>query len=121
MSTTRYFTMKAQIAKAFNKLREEDGFFAEPDLWCCRTCGWAAVPDDAVNACFYHLRKAGECHIAWRGDGGRLKKRLEEAGLIVEWDGSERGRSEVIGSTALGQTRYTALRDRADRPERQKL
>jgi len=50
---------------------------------------------------FYHdqdadrLREHGECHLSWGGDTAHIVRRLKEAGLSVEWDGTAHTRIKV--------------------------
>lgn len=93
---------KTQIAKfiskieyAFETLRDR-GYICEHNFWCCQSCGWAALDDEAAKkAVFYHaqdmddIKKFGTCHLCWSGDGEEILSALEEAGLGVTWDGTE--------------------------------
>lgn len=94
-------TIRAMIKVAFAALRF-DGYFARMNWQCCQSCGWAAVPTGkADKAVFLHRQDSdnidedGSCHLAWSGDPDLIVRRLGEAGLEVEWDGSRHTRPEV--------------------------
>jgi hypothetical protein len=90
------FNVFTRVSNAFRQLRE-DGYFAEENWWCCGTCGWSAVPNDKHNkAVFYNeqggdgLRDGGKLCLTWDDVDGpaHIIKRLQEAGLEVEHDGT---------------------------------
>jgi Domain of unknown function (DUF6891) len=93
----------AAVCHAFLELEAEHGYFARANWWCCQTCGVAAIPNDFVNYVFYHeqdahkLREEGRLLLAWGGDGNLIVKVLQEHGLDVEWDGSDRHRILITG------------------------
>jgi len=96
-------TSKELINKAFRALRKE-GYFARQNFWCCSGCGWAAMTDtQAKNAVFYHRQdttqynRTGQLYLTWSGDGARIVAILKEAGLAVEWNGSESKRILITG------------------------
>jgi hypothetical protein len=95
-------TVRNRILRAFNQLRK-DGFFAEPDWTCCQTCGVAELPDGVEDYVFFHmqdaecLRETGDCYLSYGGDARHIVRRLKEAGLTVEWNGSESTRIRVAG------------------------
>ena len=92
-----------RIDEAFAALREQ-GFFAKAHHTCCQSCGLAEIPADKEMAyVFYHmqdaenLKDAGVCYLAWGGRGQTICSALREAGLEVDWNGSEHTRIEVSG------------------------
>ena len=96
-------TTKENINKAFKALRKE-GFFARQNFWCCSGCGWSAMTEtQAKSAVFYHqqdrqmFERTGTLYLAWSGDGATIVRILKEAGLEVEWDGSESTRILIKG------------------------
>jgi hypothetical protein len=96
----RQLQVRPRLLAAFDQLRE-DGYFAEPDWQCCQSCGLAALPDDADEYIFFHdqdaddLRRGNSCFLSWGGNPVHIIKRLEEAGLVVDWDGSDKVRLQV--------------------------
>jgi hypothetical protein len=90
-----------RINVAFRNLRKR-GYFARQNFWCCQTCAWYAIgedhPDKVDRAVFYHqqdaatLKRDGGTMLAWSGDGHEIVKTCLEAGLAVEWDGTENTR-----------------------------
>jgi hypothetical protein len=101
------FDTRFLLHEAFDQLRE-DGYFAEPGgdcgapYWtCCMTCGQDELPDGTENYVFYHmqdadhLREFGNCYLAYGGDADHIVRRLKEAGLVVEWNGSRDTRIKV--------------------------
>lgn len=63
---------------------------------CCQNCGVATVPEEHEDSfVFFHcqdadyMREHNQTYLAWRGDGHLIRKRCEEAGLNVVWDGTE--------------------------------
>ena len=92
---------KSKITEAFNELRKL-GYFARQNFTCCQTCGWAAVPSEKGNkAVFYHnqdndsLKRSGECHLAWSGDGNEIVSVLNRHGIQTDWDGSNQKRIRI--------------------------
>jgi len=93
-----------RIDDAFAVLREQ-GFFAKANHTCCQSCGTAVIPDDKEDAyVFYHMQDAdylkedGVCYLAWGSKlsaGYLICTALREAGLEVDWDGSEQTRIAV--------------------------
>ena len=93
-----------RIDDAFAALREQ-GFFAKANHTCCQSCGTAVIPDDKEDAyVFYHMQDAdylkedGVCYLAWGSKlsaGYLICTALREAGLEVDWDGSEQTRIKV--------------------------
>ena len=98
---------KKQVAKAFELLREK-GYFAEENFWCCQNCGWNAMTDkQAEKAVFYHGQdneswneKTGNLktnlYIGWSGDCHEIRNIFESVGLLVEHDGTEGSRIEIL-------------------------
>ena len=92
-----------RIDEAFAALRDE-GFFAKAHHTCCQSCGTAEIPEGKEDAyVFYHmqdaehLKDAGVCYLAWGGCGQTICTALREAGLEVDWNGSEHTRIKVTG------------------------
>ena len=102
-----------RIDDAFAALRDQ-GFFAKAHHTCCQSCGLAEIPEDKEDAyVFYHmqdadyLKEGGICYLAWGGSGETMFDKtklalsvctaLREAGLEVDWDGSEHTRIAVTG------------------------
>ncbi len=97
-----------RIDDAFAALREQ-GFFAKANHTCCQSCGLAEIPADKEMAyVFYHmqdaenLKDAGVCYLAWGGKVGEkfghtICDTIREAGLEVDWNGSEHTRIAVTG------------------------
>ena len=81
------------LTLAFKDLRRK-GYFARMNFLCCQSCGWAAVPNSAANAVFYHAQdherfKEGEdLYLAWMGNAYEIIGILHRRGLICEWDGT---------------------------------
>lgn len=81
-----------KLTDAFRNLRR-DGFVAKRNWMCCQNCGVHALPEDTQDYVFYHcqdadtLREKDKVYLAWGGDGDQIKRRCEEAGLYVVWDG----------------------------------
>lgn len=111
------FMFKQQLKAAFEAARQA-GVFARQSFWCCQTCGCASVPDDAAEYVFYHdqdnermakaMRRQGTklfkpedvgTYLCWGTNkanhhnvkevGAKLVNIFQDAGLHVEWDGSE--------------------------------
>jgi hypothetical protein len=63
-----------------------------------QSCGLAALSDDIKRYVFFHeqdadsLRQENACYLSWGGDPEHIIRRLQESGLTVNWDGSERVR-----------------------------
>jgi len=101
-----------RIDEAFAALREQ-GFFAKANHTCCQSCGLADIPADKEMAyVFYHMQDAerlkddGVCYLAWGFSGPTLETKrkgrlictaLREAGLEVDWNGSQHTRIAVTG------------------------
>jgi len=111
-----------RIDDAFTALRDE-GFFAKANHTCCQSCGLADIPEDGRydEYVFYHmqdaenLKDAGVCYLAWGFSGPTLETKrkgrlictaLREAGLEVDWDGSEHTRIKVSGLVPAAQKRW---------------
>lgn len=87
-------TTRTKLTIAFRKLRK-DGYLAKHNWTCCQSCGAAAIPDQfADNYVFYHaqdndrLKETNQTYLAWSGDGSLIRRRCQEAGLYVIWDGT---------------------------------
>jgi hypothetical protein len=99
------------LDQAFERLRA-DGYFAEPDWTCCRSCGVYELPPGTEDYVFFnlqdaeHLRERGDVYLNHGGDGEHIVRRLREAGLRVDWDGSDDTAIHVSmpEQTALGGT-----------------
>jgi hypothetical protein len=89
-----HMSTSKKLTAAFRNLRR-DGYFARQNWMCCQNCGVHAVPEKYENYVFYHcqdadcLKETGQTHLAWSGDGDLIKRRCEDAGLHVVWDGTE--------------------------------
>ena len=106
-----------RIDEAFAALREQ-GFFAKAHHTCCQSCGLAEIPEDKEMAyVFYHmqdaenLKDAGVCYLAWGGKVGEkfghtICDTIREAGLEVDWDGSEHTRIKVCGLVPAAKKRW---------------
>ena len=101
-----------RIDDAFAALRKQ-GFFAKAHHTCCQSCGLAEIPEDKENAyVFYHMQDAdylkedGICYLAWGGCGQTICSALREAGLEVDWDGSEHTRIKVSGLVPAAKKRW---------------
>lgn len=104
-------TDKQRFTKMFRELRKL-GFVARQNYMCCQTCGWAAVEndygikDDVSNVVFYHNQdndsfdKKGNLieviHLAWQGDGNKIKETAEKFGYTVDWNGTENQRIGIL-------------------------
>lgn len=91
-----------RLVKVFNNLRKL-GYFCKMNHTCCQSCGWAEIPKGNENkAVFYHAQDAerlattGDVHLAWAGNGYEIVKAIEDAGMKVEWDGTENSRIKVL-------------------------
>lgn len=103
------YPVPLEVVKLFTDLKAR-GFIAWANNWCCQTCGWAAVPDDATNVVFYHDQDAesmyedGKLFLAWQGDSQTIVDTLQEHKLPYEWNGTINQRFVVtIPSIILGQ------------------
>ncbi len=102
-----------RIDDAFAALRDK-GFFAKANHTCCQSCGLADIPEDGRydEYVFYHMQDAerlkddGVCYLAWGFSGPTLETKrkgrlictaLREAGLEVDWNGSQHTRIAVTG------------------------
>lgn len=91
------YLMEVKISDAFSEL-EEKGYFCRMDFWCCSSCGWNAVPEDAEKVVFYHnqdadnLKEYGYCFMAWAGNAQEIISAFEEEGLVVRHNGKENTR-----------------------------
>ena len=101
-----------RIDDAFAALREQ-GFFAKAHHTCCQSCGLAEIPEDKEDAyVFYHMQDAdylkedGICYLAWGGRGQTICSALREAGLEVDWNGSEHTRIKVSGLVPAPKKRW---------------
>ena len=97
--------LKKKVNEGFKLLRER-GYWARQNWQCCSGCGWAAIEDkNASKAVFYHaqdarnLNKDGYVYIAWAGDGNEIRDAFVDAGLNVEWDGTENSRHKLTVAT----------------------
>lgn len=104
MRTTRIKPLKLKVYpdpktqtslnKAFRELRKLE-YFAKQNWKCCQICGCAAIPKENNDYVFYHAQdkemwlEGGEMYLAWAGDGAEIVNVFENAGFLVEWDGSE--------------------------------
>ena len=101
-----------RIDDAFAALRAQ-GFFAKAHHTCCQSCGLAEIPDNKEDSyVFYHMQDAdylkedGICYLAWGGSGHTICTALREAGLEVDWDGSEHTRIKVCGLAPAAKKRW---------------
>ena len=101
-----------RIDDAFAALRAQ-GFFAKAHHTCCQSCGLAEIPEGRYDEyVFYHMQDAeylkqdGVCYLAWGFSGPTLETKrkgllicdtIREAGLEVDWNGSEHTRIKVCG------------------------
>lgn len=106
--------VRPRVARAFANLRR-DGFIALMNHLCCQGCACYDISErvkkaggdpDTAHYAFFHnqdndcLRDGRPFYIAHGGgDSGQIVQRLEEQGLEVEWDGSDRTRICVKGLT----------------------
>ena len=95
-----------RIDDAFAALRAQ-GFFAKAHHTCCQSCGLAEIPECRYDEyVFYHMQDAdylkedGICYLAWGGRGQTICTALREAGLEIDWNGSEHTRIKVTGLEA---------------------
>lgn len=106
-----YEEIRDRVQGAYKVLRKK-GYRCRSNFWCCQTCGWADIStdkdgkplvgeDEELKAVFWHnqdtssAKMGGQLYLAWGGDGEEIVAALEEQGLEVEWDGSERTRIKV--------------------------
>ena len=93
--------MKQKIERAFEVLRKE-GFVAEQNWKCCQGCGMAALPKGTEKYVFYHaqdeenLMDNSTVFLAFGGGGTKIADALINEGLIVNWNGSESMRIQVL-------------------------
>lgn len=110
-----FSTDKKAISAIFREFRKA-GFAARQNFTCCQTCGWAEITDkydlkEDSNAVFYHnqdndaFNKKGnlesKLHLAWNGDGIKLKEIIERYGYHVEWDGTENQRIAIVPKNVM--------------------
>jgi len=109
------------IDDAFAALREQ-GFFAKAHHTCCQSCGLAEIPEGRYDEyVFYHMQDAeylkqdGVCYLSWGFSGPTLETKrkarvictaLREAGLEVDWNGSEHTRIKVTGLVPAAKKRW---------------
>lgn len=93
--------LSSAVERAFNRLRI-NGYRCEQNWQCCRSCGWAAIPDeDASHAVWYHSQdrdhglNTGELWFVWDGDPGAIREAFEAEGLSVTHDGTHAQRIMV--------------------------
>jgi serine/threonine protein phosphatase PrpC len=102
-----------QVDNAFSKLRAA-GYFAEQNFYCCQSCAWSAIPEDASNkVVFYHAQDdeyawfntntmeesnilLNKLYLAWAGDCNEIRSILESEGLTVDHNGSEDKRIVIL-------------------------
>lgn len=98
---------RQMLTRGFANARDR-GYFARQSWKCCQSCGCAAVPfENRDGYVFYHAQDAARIadderagrppsvYLAWSGDGEEISKCFLEAGLAVEWNGSEARRIRV--------------------------
>lgn len=95
---------KSDVNKVFRLFRKE-GFFAKQNFWCCQSCGWGDVPEEAENVVFYHNQDNDswedgilkeKLYLAWRGNGNKVVEIIESVGLKTKWDGKEDQRIAIV-------------------------
>lgn len=91
---------RKKLSAAFRVLRNA-GYIAKQNFWCCQSCAWSDIPDDAKKVVFYHHQDNddipdGYVYLAWRGSGRAISKALRDAGLKVSWNRSETTRIKAI-------------------------
>lgn len=110
MKTEQEF--RAALAKGFKNLRKQ-GYVGRQSWQCCMTCGCAALPEGTTKYAFYHRQNTSDLkwaiggyfhrsstlktvkredvgvYLSWGGDGAVISKAFADAGLVVDWDGSE--------------------------------
>lgn len=103
MSLTSF---KAALNQGFKNLRKA-GYAGRQNFTCCMSCGNAALPEGTTKYAFYHRQDAANmidaAHrrqrlgvmLAWGGDGIVIAKAFEDAGLEVQWDGTDAKRIHV--------------------------
>ncbi len=98
----KYFRLPYNLYNAFAELRRS-GYFAKMNFSCCRTCGWAEVPDEyEFKAVFYSsqdqqdLEETGSCYLSWSGDGFEITDIMKDYGIRTEWDGTENARIQIF-------------------------
>ena len=98
-------TRKA-VRKAFAEL-EKSGWYvgtpSKPGIWCCGSCSWNNIPEDAENAVFYHeqqddnFKRWGQVYLHFRGDVSRVVDALHQQSVITQWNGCETNSIRVMG------------------------
>lgn len=93
--------LQTKLNKLFDAL-EAEGYFARQDFMCCQSCACYEIPEDKGSKyVFYHQQdtenaiESNSLHLAWAGNGKEIVRLAEEAGLIVEWEGTEAKRIGV--------------------------
>jgi len=86
---------------------EKQGWYtgnpSKPGIWCCGSCSWGNIPEDADNAVFYHeqtednFKRWGRVWLAHRGDTPALVDALHKQNILVEWNGRDTNTVHVLG------------------------
>lgn len=95
------YELQNKLDKLFEAL-EQVGYFARQNFMCCQTCACYEIPESySKKYVFYHEQdtenaiSSNSLHLAWAGNGKEIVKLAEEAGLSVEWEGTEAKRIQV--------------------------
>jgi hypothetical protein len=96
--TSKPLTDRGRVSRAFAALRRK-GYSAQTDFFCCRPCGWNAVPDDqADKAVFYDACQRESVFedsrtlsyplwLSWSGDPAEIINTIAAHRLIAHWSG----------------------------------
>jgi hypothetical protein len=86
---------------------EKSGWYTgnpnKPGIWCCGSCSWGNIPEEAENAVFYHeqtednFKRWGRVWLYHRGDTSALVDALHQQSLLVNWNGKESNAVQVMG------------------------
>jgi len=91
-----YLSFQQRLNEGFKKVRNR-GYFAKQRHSCCTSCGIYELPDEVKQDgkfVFYHNQdtkcvKRNWVYLTWSGNGEEIRKCFLEAGLAVQWDGTE--------------------------------
>lgn len=98
-------TRKA-VRAALSELEKKGWYIgnpSKPGIWCCGSCSWGNVPEDADNAVLWseqqedNFKRWGTVYIHHKGHATDLVDALHQQGVIAQWNGSEYSSIKVSG------------------------